>query len=123
MTLRTICIGLAGALLLSFGLSAADLTGAWKADLESPHGPVVISYAFTQDGDKLTGTMQAGRTPQLQLENGKVEGDKVSFSVKIADTGLVFAHTGKVSGDEISFTIEPSGEFPGAKTVAKRVKQ
>jgi hypothetical protein len=43
--------------------------------------------------------------------------------VKIADTGVVFAHTGKLSGDEISFTIEPSGEFPGAKTVAKRVKQ
>jgi hypothetical protein len=103
-------------------VSAADLTGNWKGDLESPQGKVQVSYSFKQDGENLTGTWQAAQSPTIQITEGKVTGDKVSFVVKIEAAGLTFAHEGKIVGDEIQLTMKPSGEFPGSTVVAKRVK-
>lgn len=103
--------------------SAADITGSWKGDLETPQGKVQVSYSFQQDGDTLTGSWQAAQSPTVQISDGKVTGDKVTFVVKMgANIGLELAHEGTVKGDEIQFTMKPSGEFPGATLVAKKVK-
>jgi opacity protein-like surface antigen len=102
--------------------SAADITGNWKGDLDTPQGRVQVSYSFKQDGETLTGTWQTAQSPTIQISEGKVTGDKVSFVVKIEAAGIAFAHEGKINGDEIQFTMKPSGEFPGATVVAKRVK-
>jgi hypothetical protein len=103
--------------------SAADITGNWKADLQTPQGMVQVSYSFKQDGETLTGTWQAAKSPTVQISDGKVTGDKVSFVVKIdGNGGLSFVHEGKIDGDEIQLTMKPSGEFPGSTVVAKRVK-
>lgn len=103
--------------------SAADITGDWKADLETPQGKVQVSYTFKQQGEALTGTWQAAQSPTVQISDGKVTGDKVSFVVKVGPAGgLTFAHEGQINGDEIQLTMKPSGEFPGASVVAKKVK-
>ena len=103
--------------------SAADITGNWKADLETPQGKVQVSYTFKQEGEALTGTWQAAQSPLVQITEGKVKGDQVSFMVKLGPGGeIVFAHEGKISGDEIQLTMKPSGEFPGSTVVAKKVK-
>jgi opacity protein-like surface antigen len=102
--------------------SAADITGNWKGDLDTPQGRVQVSYSFKQDGETLTGTWQTAQSPTIQISEGKVTGDKASFVVKIEAAGIAFAHEGKINGDEIQFTMKPSGEFPGATVVAKRVK-
>jgi len=103
--------------------SAADITGDWTADLQTPQGMVQVSYTFKQDGEKLTGTWQAAKSPTVQITEGKVAGDKVSFVVKLSpDGGLTFAHEGEIKGDEIQLTMKPSGEFPGSSVVAKKVK-
>jgi hypothetical protein len=103
--------------------SAADITGNWKADLQTPQGQVQVSYSFKQDGEALTGTWQAAQSPTIQISEGKVTGDSVSFTVKIdAGGGMTFAHEGKINGDEIQLTMKPSGEFPGSTVTAKRVK-
>ncbi len=103
--------------------TAADITGNWKADLETPQGKVEVSYTFKQAGETLSGTWQAARSPLVQITDGKVEGDKVSFVVKVGPNGeLTFAHEGKIEGDSIQFTMKPSGEFPGSTVIAKKVK-
>lgn len=103
--------------------SAADITGNWKADLETPQGKVQVSYTFKQEGEKLTGTWQVAQSPTVQISDGKVTGDKVVFVVSMgAGGGMVFAHEGKIAGDEIQLAMKPSGEFPGSTVVAKRVK-
>ena len=103
--------------------SAADVTGNWKADLQTPQGMVEVSYVFTQKGETLTGTWQAAKSPTIEITDGKVTGDSISFAVKVPENGgMVFAHEGKIKGDEIQLTMKPSGEFPGTTVVAKRVK-
>jgi hypothetical protein len=103
---------------------AADITGNWKADLQTPQGTVQVNYSFKQDGEKLTGTWQTAQSPTIQITEGKVTGDKVSFVVQLGPNGggMTFAHEGKLTGDEMKLTMKPSGEFPGSDVVAKRVK-
>jgi hypothetical protein len=117
---------LAKSLLLTLVLvvigSAAEITGNWKGDLDTPQGTVQVTYSFKQDGEALTGTWQAAKSPTVQITDGKVAGNKVSFVVKIEAANMTFAHEGEVSGDEIRFTMKPSGEFPGSTVVAKRIK-
>ncbi len=102
--------------------SAADITGNWKADLDTPQGKVQVSYSLRQDGETLTGTWQTAQSPTIQISEGKVAGDKVTFVVKIDAAGIAFVHEGKINGDEIQLTMKPSGEFPGATVIAKKVK-
>ena len=110
-------------LILAAVASAADITGNWKADLQTPQGKVQVNYSFKQAGETLTGTWQVAQSPTVQISEGKVTGDKVSFVVKAdPNGGITFAHEGKIDGDEIQLTMKPSGEFPGSTVVAKRVK-
>lgn len=111
-------------LLLSIPTLAADISGDWKADLQTPQGTVQVSYTFKQAGDALTGTWQAAQSPIATIADGKVTGDKVTFVVKPGgERGPVFAHEGTIKGDEIQLTMKPFGEFPGSTLVAKKVKQ
>ncbi len=107
---------------LAMAVSAADITGNWKGDLETPQGKVQVNYAFKQDGETLTGTWQTAQSPTVQITDGKVTGDKVTFNVVVSAAGMTFAHEGKINGDEIRLTMKPSGEFPGSTLIAKRVK-
>jgi hypothetical protein len=101
--------------------SAADITGSWKADLETPQGTVQVNYTFKQDGGALTGTWQAAQSPTVGITDGKVTGDKVSFVVKVGPNGeMTFVHEGTIKGDEIQLAMKPSGEFPGARWLPKR---
>jgi len=110
-------------MVLAVVASAADITGNWKADLETPQGKVQVSYTFKQTGEALTGTWQAAKSPTVDITDGKVKGDKVSFVVKLGPNGeLTFAHEGTLKGDEIQFEMKPSGEFPGSRVVAKKDK-
>jgi hypothetical protein len=110
-------------MLLAVVASAADITGKWKADLQTPQGKVEVSYTFEQKGEVLTGTWQAAQSPTVEITEGKVTGDKVVFVVKMGpNANITFAHEGKIEGDQIELTMKPSGEFPGSTVVAKRVK-
>jgi hypothetical protein len=109
-------------LFLAVAAAAADITGNWKADLETPQATVQVSYSFKQNGEALTGTWEAARSGVCQIAEGKVTGDKVSFVVKVDVAGVTFVHEGKINGDEIQLTMKPTGEFPGSTVVAKRVK-
>lgn len=113
LTLSLVATGLA---------SAADLTGTWKAQWQFPGREVEMTYTLKQVDQTLTGTMQGGQSPSLDISEGKVAGDRVSFVLKAPGSDMRFAHEGKAKGEEIEFTIKPCGDFPGAVVVARRVK-
>jgi hypothetical protein len=103
------------ALVLSFTLMAADVTGKWTYEQPgrggNPGRPVTIT--LKQDGSKLTGSVPGmGRggdnpPPPTEITDGKVDGSNVSFTVKREFNGntMVQKFEGTVDGDTIKFKI------------------
>ena len=55
---------------------AADITGTWKSDFDSQIGHQNYTFAFKQDGTKLTGKANSevdDRKREAELKEGKVE--------------------------------------------------
>ena len=104
-------------------LSAADISGTWKASAKSTTGGGTIkrTFFFKQDGIKLIGTSTSGRWPRSAIENGKIEGDTLSFTltVDIEFGNVKISFTGKVQGDVINMTAETDGK--PFDFIAKRV--
>lgn len=101
---------------------AADVTGNWKATAEGPNGAMERTFAFKQEGTKLTGETVSSFAGKSVIKNGKVEGDNVTFTidVKIQDNELTLDYKGKISGEEIVFTVDAAGNT--IEWHAKRVK-
>ena len=76
------------------------------------------------DGEKLTGTMSAGRR-ENPISDGKITGDEISFTVTTNARGneVKVNFKGKLSGDEIRFTrTREGGGGQAQELVAKRAK-
>jgi len=90
-------------LLLAVVAAAADISGKWKADFQTPDGTARSnSFTFKVDGDKLTGTV-AGAQDETPIQNGKIAGDDISFTAE-RPFGT-FTYAGKISGEEIKFKV------------------
>ncbi len=103
--MRNCSILLAGTLgiLLSVVAVAADVSGKWKAEFNTPDGTQrVNTFTFKVDGEKLTGTV-AGTQDETQIQNAKINGDEISFTAE-RPFGT-FTYSGKVSGNEIKFKV------------------
>ena len=98
--------------LFAMTLSAADVTGKWKATMETPHGKITRTFTFKQDGAIVTGQTVSDKFGKAKIENGKIEGDVLSFNVTVIfEVGsLKVSFTGKVQGDEIKMTAAASGD-------------
>jgi hypothetical protein len=109
---------------LSLAAFAADVTGNWKASLDTPNGALEFTYVLKADGNVVTGTVQS-QMGEMKIDEGKLDGDKISFSVTIENMGKL-VYKGVVKGDEMTLNFT----FPGAPAdmpamppiVAKRVK-
>jgi hypothetical protein len=91
---------------------AATVDGKWSGSLDTPNGPVQLSFLFKADGATLTGTTTGPDGNSLMLKNGKVDGDKISFSLEVllgADP-TTFNYTGVVTGDEIKLHTDFMGQ-------------
>ena len=87
--------------------------------------PLTLTYAFKQDGEKLTGTVTGPQGAPLPLNDGKIAGDKISFSVQVDMGGNAakFVSEGVVRGEEITLTTKmEGGDFGGGPMTLKRVK-
>src|SRR3982751_2708337 len=99
------------ALLLGAALpaGAADLSGLWNAEFDSPIGVQKYVYEFKKSGATLTGeathenSLGKGTTP---LNDVKVEGDKVSFTEPLTIDGnqITITYSGTLAGDELKLT-------------------
>ena len=94
------------ALILSFGLlRAADITGAWSAQVETDAGGGTPAFVFKQAGDQLTGTY-TGTFGKSELK-GTVKGDDVVFTFTIDAGGQTakVEYKGKIDGGKMSGTV------------------
>jgi enterochelin esterase-like enzyme len=121
--MRTSIIALVLAAFAS-AVSAADVTGTWKAEFDTPRGLQKYTFNLKQDGANVTGKASVEMTDQkreAEFKEGKVDGDTVTLvemlSVQGNDIRITF--TGKLSGDEIKFT-RKAGDFGSSEATAKR---
>src|SRR4051794_40813072 len=87
--------------------SAADVTGTWKANTETPNGNFETTFVFKADGAKLDGTTSNQFSGETPISDGKIEGDNLSFTVAANFNGNEFKlnYKGKVAGDEIKLAV------------------
>jgi len=87
--------------------------------------PISLTYAFKQDGEKVTGTVTTPHGEAIPLSDGKIAGDKITFYVQVdmGGTPAKFSSEGVIKGDEITLTTKSEGgPDMGPPMVLKRVK-
>jgi hypothetical protein len=113
------------ALLLTFGLAAvtvvaaaADPTGRWVGSVETPNGPIELTYEFKLEGETVSGsvTSQMGTLP---ISNGKVAADRFTYDVQIETATITHEATVSDAGDEI--TIKATGDWGTTEYVVKKI--
>jgi hypothetical protein len=109
---------------LIFTASAADVTGTWKAAIETPNGPFETTFHFKADGAKLTGSTSNRFQQDAPISEGKIDGDQISFVVVGTFQGneIRVNYKGKLAGDEIKLTFEVAGRDGALEMTAKRSK-
>jgi len=112
-------------MILTLAITAlgADVTGNWKATAEGPNGPMERTFAFKQDGAKVTGETVSSLFGKSAITDGKLDGDALTFTitVKFEDNEMKLNYKGKVSGNEIKFTVEVPGGGQTIEWLAKKV--
>jgi hypothetical protein len=108
----------------AYTASAADVTGTWKAAIETPNGPFETTFVFKTEGDRLSGSTSNRFMQDAPISEGKVDGDNISFVVSASFNGndVKVNYKGKVSGDEIKLTFEVAGRDGALEMTAKRTK-
>ena len=111
-------------LVLVVTASAADVSGTWKAAIETPNGPFETTFVFKTEGDKLTGSTSNRFMQDAPISEGKVDGDNISFVVKGTFNGndVKVNYKGKVAADEIKLSIEIAERDGAIEMTAKRSK-
>jgi len=120
------------ALVFTFAVMAADVTGKWTFEQPGRGGNPgrQVTITLKQDGSKLTGSVPGmGRggdnpPPPSEIMDGKVDGNNVSFTVKREFNGntMVTKYEGTVSGDEMKLKITrdtPNGPMTNEVTAKK----
>jgi hypothetical protein len=104
--------------------SAADVSGTWKATVETPNGTMETSFTFKVDGSKVTGTATMGQMGESPISEGKVEGDTVSFAIVRQGPNGEFRinYKGTVSGDDMKITATIPAMDRSFEMTAKRAK-
>jgi hypothetical protein len=119
---------LAVSVMMAGSAMAADLTGKWKADYQSPDGNSRTSvFTFEVKGETLTGTVTSSMAPEpAKIEDGTLKGDAIAFKVTRNFNGNEFklSYTGTVKGDEIPLKVsaDAGGQTFEFDIVAKREK-
>jgi hypothetical protein len=105
-------VGMAGIAL------AADVTGKWAGSVDTPNGPLELTFEFKAEGEALTGNVTSAMGTQ-EISNGKVVGDLLTFDVAL-ESGKI-THEAKVNaaGDEIA--IKATGDWGTTEYVVKKV--
>ena len=106
-------IGALAALALSVATAvpafAADVTGKWKAEYQSPDGQARTTvFTFEVKGEALTGTLTSSMSAEpAKIEEGTLKGDAIAFAVTRNFNGneIQLRYTGTVKGDEMPLKV------------------
>jgi hypothetical protein len=102
---------LAGLLLLTVSVFAADVDGKWAGMMATPMGDIPIGFTLKADGATLTGSTTGPDGAEVPIKDGKIDGANISFSVTFDFGGMPFTLTykGVVSADTIKFNGDAGG--------------
>jgi hypothetical protein len=105
---RLFYFGVVVFLAMSIG-HAQDINGKWKGEMQSPNGPMELTFNFKVSGDTLNGTV-ASPMGELPISNGKINGKTFSFDVNANE--FTINHQCIVMSDSISMKVPgmPGGE-------------
>ncbi len=103
---------------------AAEISGPWHAEIDTPRGRQRIQFEFQADDGKLTGKTIShfGRgARELEIQDGKIDDGNLSFTQTVSFQGneMRISYTGKVTDDTIAFT-RKVGDFGPAEFEAAR---
>ncbi len=101
---------------------AASVKGKWDASIETQQGPMPVTFTFSVEGEKITGTLSFQRG-DLAI-SGTISGPEIKFTSSFDMGGgrnLELNFVGKVDGDSMSGTVDFGGMGGGAWS-AKRAK-
>ena len=87
--------------MVSFCLSAADLSGTWKGSMETQMGKTDVTITVTP-GAALGGKVNVGEY-EAPIEKAKVDGDRLAFEINIEHGKVAFE--GTAGGDEMKLTV------------------
>jgi hypothetical protein len=93
-------------------VSAADITGTWKASFDTQIGTQNYTYEFAVNGTTLTGRAKSDNG-DVEITEGKVENDTVTFVENLDFQGmpLRIVYTGTItSANEIKFSRDVAGQ-------------
>jgi hypothetical protein len=85
---------------------AANLTGKWRGQVQTPDGPADIVYTFETREGKTTG-VATGPFGDVPLTNIAIEGNRVAFESDYS--GFSVKRRGTVQGDTMQLTISIDG--------------
>lgn len=91
---------------------AGGVDGKWSGSIDTPNGPVQVSFLFKTDGQNVTGSSTGPDGNSVMLKNVKVEGDKISFSldVNFGPDPTTFNYTGVLAGTEMKLHTDFMGQ-------------
>lgn len=118
---------LLGAMLPTLALGTPNVTGKWSGTLQMDGQNDVkpACSTFTQEGNKLSGSVGPNESEQDSFDGGKVDGDKLTFDVPQGPNGEGSLHVEmQVKGDQMTGRATWSGPPPHAgagKISLKRV--
>lgn len=93
----------------AFASVNSGIDGTWIGKMDSPNGPVEITYNFNVEEDTLTGTVEGGMG-EIEILNGKVDGNEFSFDTQF--NGTTISHECELQDDDkiaMEFTFEGQG--------------
>ena len=121
----TVVVVLALAFMFSGVASAQDakVAGKWESKFTNQQGDTMTTtFTFTQEGNKLTGTVSGGRGGETPLE-GTVKGKEVKFTVSRTNQNgetVKTEYTATVEGDTMKGSVvSPRGTRDWSATKAK----
>lgn len=80
----------------------SGVEGAWKASVDTPDGPIELTYNFDVEADTLTGTV-VSEMGSIEILNGAVDGETFSFDTKFND--MTISHNCELT-DENTISME-----------------
>lgn len=97
-------------------LAAFDtgIDGKWEGSISMGEDapPMVLSYDFKTDGNKLTGTTPGFGGQEIEIQDGKIDGNNFSFTVKLGfgEMETTNNYNGEFYGDTIKLTYTTTNE-------------
>ncbi|MGO9481101.1 MAG: hypothetical protein ACLP05_04905 [Candidatus Kryptoniota bacterium] len=98
---------------------AQGIDGKWKGEMQSPNGPMDLTFNFKVSGDSLSGTV-ATQMGEMPIIDGKVDGKKFSFDVSFND--MTMNHQCTFMGDSIAMKV-PGMQGDTMQITLKRVPE